>query len=74
MFPGCLSALITSVNKPNQLVQLLSLTQGNGVHSHAESVETTVTLITEHHFLFVMGLLTHCASLTLHTLPWVGLY
>lgn len=70
-FPWCQSALLTLVNKPNQWE---TLTQGNRFHSHAEGVETSVTLITEHHFLLVMGLLTHCASLTLHTLPGVGLY
>lgn len=34
---------------------------------------TSVTHVTEHHFFFVVGLSTYNASLTLHTLPWVGL-
>lgn len=41
--------------------------------AHTKSMITSVTHVTEHHFFFVVGLSTYNASLTLHTLPWVGL-
>lgn len=50
-----------------------SLTSRYGVHAHAERVVSSVTLVTEHHLILVMRLLTHGAGLTLHALPVVRL-
>lgn len=50
-----------------------SLTRRYGVHAHTECVVSSVTFVTEHHLVLMMGLLTHGAGLTLHTLPVVRL-
>lgn len=50
-----------------------SLTSRYGVHAHTECVVSSVTFVTEHHLILMMGLLTHGAGLTLHTLPVVRL-
>lgn len=50
-----------------------SLTQRNGVHAHTEGVETSVTLVTEHHLLLMVRLLAHGARLALHALPGIHL-
>lgn len=50
-----------------------SLTSRYGVHAHTECVVSSVTFVTEHHLVLMMGLLTHGAGLTLHTLPVVRL-
>lgn len=49
------------------------LTGGNRVHAHTECVVTSVTFVTEHHLILMMGLLTHGAGLALHALPVVRL-
>ncbi len=49
------------------------LTQRNGVHAHTEGVETSVTLVTEHHRLLMVRLLAHGARLALHALPGIHL-
>lgn len=49
------------------------LTCRDGVHPHAEGVVASVAFVAEHHLVLVVGLLTHGAGLTLHTLPVVGL-
>ena len=54
-------------------VSVYILTQGDGVHSHADSVESSVTLVAEHHLFLVVRLLTNGAGLALHTLPRVRL-
>lgn len=43
------------------------------VHSHAERVVSSVTLVAEHHFVLVVRLLAHGARLALHALPAVRL-
>lgn len=49
------------------------LTGRYGVHAHAERVVPSVTFVTKHHLILMMGLLAHGARLTLHTLPAVRL-
>lgn len=49
------------------------LTSRYGVHAHAECVVPSVTFVTEHHLILMVGLLAHSARLTLHTLPAVRL-
>lgn len=50
-----------------------ALTGRYGVHAHAECVVASVTFVTEHHLVLMMGLLAHGACLTLHALPAVRL-
>lgn len=49
------------------------LTSWYGVHAHTECVVSSVTFVTEHHLVLMVGLLAHGAGLTLHTLPAVSL-
>lgn len=52
---------------------VVELTSRYGVHAHAEGVVPSVTFVTEHHLVLMVGLLAHDARLALHALPSVRL-
>lgn len=61
------------VERRTACIHVHPLTSRYGIHAHAERVVSSVTFVTEHHLVLMVGLLTHGARLTLHTLPAVCL-